>query len=188
MRGCVLETCFLTSQWREFGICAGDGSFSPLRAPRCWHVAVQAHGAWRGYRVSPLPPVLPHRGPEPLESLGGRERKMAVWLPVLASPPHDARSRPFQIGDFGVSCPRVRSPGESVCQEPSSKSVVSGCSSSLPPSLRAHVFGTRACAGTRLSHHAARGWAPGILKESGRGSGFHVFRCHLIFIQGLRFG
>jgi len=99
------------------------------------------------------------------------------WLPRHLMP----GASPSRLG---ISAFLTRSPWEGVCREPSCKSIVWGCSSSL----WAHVFGTRACAGTRLSHHAARGQAPGVRRESGRGSSFRIFRCCLIFIQVLGFG
>lgn len=75
--------------------------------------------------------------------------------------------------------------GKAFAKSPAAKTL---SQAAHPTSLQAHVFRTRACAGTRLSHHTARSWAPGILKESEWGSGFHIFRCRLIFIQRLRFG
>lgn len=66
--GCVLETRFLTSQWREGANLASVQVMGI--SPSCerwgagaWHVAVHARRSWRGCCVSPLPPVLPHRGP-----------------------------------------------------------------------------------------------------------------------------
>lgn len=110
----------------ECGICAGDVSVSQLFVVRVPRIT----------RASGAAASQPLCRPEPPEVLEGRKRKMAAWLPTLASPPHGAGSRPFQVEDFGVSCPQLRSPGGGVCPEPSCKSIVSGCSSSIPLGAR----------------------------------------------------
>lgn len=113
-RSCVLETRFLVSRWREGANLAsvqvmGVSPSCERRSAGAWHVAVHAHRSWLGYRVSPLPLVLPRRGPSVALSLWKASGATSVrwprgcprWLPCHMM----LGVALFQVGDFIVLCP-----------------------------------------------------------------------------------
>lgn len=117
--------------------------------------------------------------PEPLEGCGSCEvrwtRTRTPWPPrrvMLGSP--------FLAWGFRAHEPRHV--GKALSKNPSG---IASSQAARPSSL---TLRTRVRDQSLRRYKADHGQAPGIRKKSGRGSGFRIFRCRLIFIQGMGFG